>query len=213
MRLYERNSLRALYGLLEMPTSLERALPAALLLAADRALLSTGLSRVAESTQQTGRQRLIRSVKASLRARRITRGTPLGRAIWRLGIRGLYGVPRDVVRLWFAKQSRSRREAYLVEQGGVPVTFDSWREPIPIHAAAILAGLYGFLSDLPNLTRRRADLQRRRRASDQQVLWRFGTHWLSPSPATFQAEHNAHHGVLVEQFALAAIPDAPTVET
>ena len=43
-RLYERNSLRALYGLLEME-SLERALPAALMLAADRALLETGLSR------------------------------------------------------------------------------------------------------------------------------------------------------------------------
>ncbi len=210
IRLYERNSLRNLYALLESD-SLERALPAALLLAADRALLGTGLSRVAENSPQSARQRLIRSVKAAFRARKISKATPLSHAIRGLGIRGFFGVPRDVVRLFFAKQSRSRREAYLIEQGGVPVTFDSWREPIPIDAAAILAGVYGFLSDLPNLTERRTELQRRRSASDQQVLGRFATHWLAPSPAHFQAEHNTHHAMLVDEFALATIPESQTV--
>ena len=206
IRLYERNSLRNLYALLDTD-GLAQTIPAALMLAADRALLSTGMSRASESTSQSPRQRLIRSLKAALRARRISKKTPLSQAIRRVGIRGIYGVPRDVVRLWFAKQSRSRREAYLVEQGGVPVTFDSWREPIPIEAAAILAGVYGFFSDLPNLTLRRAELQRRRKASDQRVLGQFATHWLSPSPAHYQAEHNAFQQVLVEEFGLAAIPE------
>jgi GT2 family glycosyltransferase len=211
IRLYERNSLRNLYVLLDSD-ALARTIPAALLLAADRALLSTGLSRVVEGSPQSARQRLIRSVKAAFRARRISKTTPIGQAIRRLGIRGLYGLPRDVVRLWFAKQSRSRRQVYLMEEGGVPVTFDSWREPIPIDAAAILAGLYGFLSDLPKLSGRRAELQGRRRASDQEVLGRFGTHWLSPSPAPFQPEHNANHAMLVDEFALASIPEGRTVE-
>ena len=163
IRLYERNALRNLYGLLDsdaLRASGSGCAPAG----RGPGLFSTGLNRASESSSQSARQRLIRSVKAAFRARKISRATPIRHAIRGLGIRGFFGVPRDIVRLFFAKQSRSRREAYLIEQGGVPVTFDSWREPIPIDAAAILAGVYAFLSDLPRLTHRRAELQRRRSA-------------------------------------------------
>ena len=51
LRLYERNSLRLLYCLLQTE-SLARALPAALLLAADRALLAIGPSRVADAAPE-----------------------------------------------------------------------------------------------------------------------------------------------------------------
>ncbi len=52
LRLYERNSLRILYTHLERDT-LQRLLPAALLLAVDRALLATHVSRASESGDDT----------------------------------------------------------------------------------------------------------------------------------------------------------------
>ena len=70
---------RNLYALLDSDT-LQRAVPAALLLAADRALLGTGLSRVAESSPIRP-ERLIRSVKAAFRARKISKATPISHAI------------------------------------------------------------------------------------------------------------------------------------
>ena len=87
-RLYERNSLRALYGLLETE-SLERALPAALMLAADRALLETGLSRAAEARPESAYRRWLRAGKAALVARGIRRSTPISRAIGQIWSGGL----------------------------------------------------------------------------------------------------------------------------
>ena len=158
IRLYERNSLRMLYGLLET-RSLERVLPAALLLAADRALLNTRLSRVEDIRRHPTWKHFVRSIKALLRAQGINKTTPIGQAIKRLGIRGFVRVARDVFVAPPGETSRPRRAAYLIEQGEIPSTFDTQFEALPINAAAMLAGIYGFLSDLPALSRRRADLQ------------------------------------------------------
>jgi hypothetical protein len=201
-----------LYELLELP-SLERVLPAALLLAADRALLSTVLSRAtdvpAESSGSRAPHRLrpkriISSTKAALRARGVTRRTPIGRALTRLGLRGFLGVARDVLVPRQVVRTPERRAAYLIERGAVPAAIDAEHsEPLPIEAAAVLSGIYGFLCDLPALTRRRADMQRRRLATDVQIVTRFGSYWCHQCPARHQVEHNELHAMLVGEFSLA----------
>jgi len=207
-RLYERNSLRMIYELLER-TSLERALAASLLLAADRALLSTPLSRAADVPARPAAdlaQRLTRGrVKGALVARGITRKTPVAKAVLRMGIRGWLEVARAVMapppvtstppRVTSTLQ---RRAAYLVESGDVPPDSSGVQsESLSIETAAILSGIYGFLSDIPALTKRRQDVQRRRCVSDEEIVRQFGSHWLQPVPARFQPEHDALQQVLL----------------
>jgi len=84
----------------------------------------------------------------------------------------------------------------------MPATFDMQPQPIPISAAAMLSGIYGFLSELPQLSARRADLRRRRRVKDREILGQFGTMWLAPSAAISQAAHQEFHTVLVDEFRL-----------
>jgi hypothetical protein len=117
---------------------------------------------------------------------------------------GIVALGRDVVRLG-AVESRSRRESYLIERGGVPALFDAQPQPIPIAAAAMLSGIYGFLSELPQLVERREELQRRRRVADHEVLERFGTHWLAPSGSRLQAEHQAMHEAIADEFEIGAL--------
>ena len=69
----------------------------------------------------------------------------------------------------------------------------------------MLSGIYGFLSELPQLVERRGELQRRRRVADHEVLERFGTHWLAPSGSRLQAEHQAMHVAIVDELGIAAI--------
>jgi hypothetical protein len=218
LQLYERNSLRTLYGLLETE-SLERALPAALMLAADRALLETNLSRAADvsgpsdrGTKIRGRDELsrwFRAAKAALVARGISRSTPIPQALSRIRSGGLLRLVQDVRRLIVAGRLCYRRESYLIERGGIAATFDMQPQPIPISAAAMLAGIYGFLSDIPQLAARRTDLQRRRRVQDREILGRFGSKWLAPSAARLQSAHHAFHATLVDEFRLAALNKPP----
>jgi GT2 family glycosyltransferase len=200
-RLQERNSLRALYGLLETE-SLERALPAALLLAGDRALLDTGLSRAADAPRRSRYHRLVNSTKAALRARGITRSTRVAQAVARLRTSGFLDLMRDALRPR-ERESRSGRERYRVDQNGMKAEeLEDRLQPIPIDAAAVLAGIYGFLADLPKLSQRRADLQRRRRVADREIIERFGAYWLKPCTARLQLEHTALQACLVDAFAL-----------
>jgi hypothetical protein len=213
IRLYERNSLRNLFCLLE-EKSLGRALSAALLLAADRALLESGLSRAAAATREPlyggTRHSLYRRLKdsgrAALRARGISRSTPAGEAVGRIWQGGIISFAREVGRLGTA-ESRSNRESYLMERGGVASTFDGRPQRMPIAAAAMLSGIYAFLCELPDLVERRRDLQHRRRVDDRHLLGRFGSHWLASSGSRLQAEHQALHDVIVNEFKIAAIVD------
>jgi GT2 family glycosyltransferase len=207
-RLYERNSLRALYGLLETE-SLQRVLPAALMLAADRALLETGLSRAAEAPAQPAYRRWLRGGKAALVSRGIGRSTPLLQAARQIWSGGLWRLAQDV-HCRSANGSRHRqRESYLIEHGVMPATVDVRPQPIPISAAAMLSGIYGFLSEIPQLVARRADLQRSRRVEDREILGRFGAMWLAPSGARLQSLHDQLHTALVDEFALAALSERP----
>jgi hypothetical protein len=202
-RLYERNSLRAVYGLLERE-SLERALPAALMLAADRALLETGLSRADTAKSEPGYRRWRRAGKAALVARGIRKSTPIRHAIGHVWRGGLLSLVRDVRQLGASPKS-FRRQSYLIELGGVPAAFDLQAQPLPIAAAAILSGIYSFLSEIPQLTSRRDALQRRRRVEDRTILSRFGGMWLEASSARVQPAHEKFHAALIDEFGLATL--------
>ena len=87
-----------------------------------------------------------------------------------------------------------RRAAYVTGCGAGPATVEELQvEPLPIEAAAILSGIYGFLADLPDVTRRRADVQRRRRVTDREIVSRFGSHWCQPCPARFHDDSGKTH--------------------
>jgi GT2 family glycosyltransferase len=200
-RLYERNALRTIYRLLD-DRSLRHALPAALLLAADRALLATEFSR-AQSAK--GLSTLVGSVKSTLRSHGVTRATPILHALGQVGPRGALQTVQRVVTALTGRPSRSRREYYLRE-------FDTSRsrgvtQParLPIESAAVLSGVYGFLTDLPRLSKLRAAIQDERIAADSDILGRFADSWLYPSQSRFQAVHDVVHRELVDEFELAAI--------
>ncbi len=200
IRLCERNALRMLFGLLE-PSSLQRVLPAALLLSADLALLSTGLSRAADPARP--RQR-IRSAIGSIRSGGIAAAVTTGR--------------RWAARVWRESRSTSgvasapdRRALYQSPSGARGSGTQS--ESIPIGAAAVLSGLYGFLASLPELAERREAIQARRQVADRDILRRFGSHWLHPSGSPHQAEHNQAHQTLVDHFRLAFAEDRSSGKT
>ena len=182
----------------------ERTLPAALLLAADRALLESGLSRAADVTPRSVYRRLAGALPAALRARGISRSTPIRQALGRVWQRGLVTLGSDVLRL-SAAAPRSRRQSYLLERGAPTPSADAQSQPIPIAAAAMLSGIYGFLSEIPQLVERRHAVQRQRRVEDGDILQRFGTHWLAPSGSRLQAEHHAMHNAIADEFGIAAI--------
>jgi GT2 family glycosyltransferase len=202
-RLYERNSLRGLFCLLDSP-SLRRALPAALLLAADRALLESGLSRAAEVTLAPIHRRLRVAARTALRARGVSRSTTIRQAIGLVWRQGPVRLGKEVLRL-AAGDPRSRRESYLIERRVMSRSFDVQPQPMPIAAAAMLSGIYGFLSEIPQLAERRERVQRQRRVDDGDLLQRFGTHWLAPSNSRLQAEHHAIHTAIADEFGIAAI--------
>jgi GT2 family glycosyltransferase len=204
-RLYERNSLRLIYQLLDS-RSLRRVLPAALLLSADRALLSSALSREAEfftlGHPRTPRECLV-FIKRALRMRGIGRQTRPLKGLRQLGVRGAVAVIRDSV--WPRRMSGTagqRRNLYVTETMSAAADDAGSTESLPIETAAILSGVYSFLADLPAVAKRRAEIQRRRTLSDSEILTRFGSHWTHPVAARFQREHDELLKVVVEEFAL-----------
>ena len=203
VRLYERNSLRMLYALLERET-LQRVLPAALMLGCDRALLASDVSRAAESggVADNGPRRrtvaeLAAGAKGALRARGVTRSRSLVQNARHLGVRGVLSAMRQVARE-AAPASASRRTDDRLECGAAGAALDGRTEPFPTGAAAALSGVYAFLDSLPELTMRRAGIQAMRRRTDAEILSRFGTHWLSPGRASRQQEHEALHATLID---------------
>lgn len=220
LRLYERNSLRILYSHLERET-LERVLPAALLLAVDRALLSTELSRAARDAEEVaaderagrGRRppRLAAwraSIKAALRDQGVTRRQSLVSNLRRLGPRRLVAVARQVVRGAGAPLPLSRRSALQIERGAAPFALDGRAEPVPTSAAAALCGVRDFLSELPQLSTRRHAFQAARRRSDREILSQFATHWIDPAVSPHQLVHEEVHRDLVEALGIREILSA-----
>jgi GT2 family glycosyltransferase len=207
VRLLERNALRMIYALLETD-HLARALPAALLLAADRALLQTPLHRgVAEhdeAPERVPRLPLMARARQELRVRGARRDLPIADNLRRVGPRGLLGATFDTL-LPSVRRSTPppSRRAYLIEQVRQARDFDNRREPVPADGAARLLGIHDFLRDLPALSARRRMLQARRIRSDVEILGRFGERWLSPVPAARQELHDELHSTLVKHLHIA----------
>jgi GT2 family glycosyltransferase len=209
IRAFERNGLRMIYALLETER-LERVLPAALLMAADRALLQTPFSRAAENGAAAGhRQRLLspRIITASFRHALIQRGARrhlgVARSLRRLGVGGLVGALGDAVGdVVSSLARRGARERYLIERQGGSTALDAQSEGVPAVSAAVLLGIQDFLRMLPDLSARRAVLQARRKRSDQEILARFGARWTAAVPSRHADLHAALRSQVIEIFRL-----------
>jgi hypothetical protein len=198
-RAFERNALRMLYSLLD-DEALQRVLPAALLLAADRALLGTPFSRTDEDDDATGRwtvvgRRLrprvayIRLLHAlSQRGARRERGVIAN--LRHVGPRGLAGATRDVFGdLLRGREQPEGRARYLIERNRAGHAWAVTRERVPVAAAAALIGPRDFLMSLPELSQRRAWIQARRKRTDEEILARFGDYWSNAVPSPHQDLH------------------------
>jgi GT2 family glycosyltransferase len=191
-RLLERNGLRLIFTLLERRT-LERVLPAALLLAAYRALW---LSRLEEPADEglTGLvwalRRFYRRVKhvwAHTRAALAVRGASRTRSV--LGNVRHLGARRIMEALWSTatflvrntQRDLPRRTGYLMESGLQPPSFDAKPEPLPVEAAAVLVALKEWLGSIPEQRARRRDVQGHRTRSDFEALSPFSSHWTFPN--------------------------------
>jgi GT2 family glycosyltransferase len=227
LRLFERNSLRMLYTHLD-DRALRRVLPAAIILAADRALLETGLGRVGLPASGGRRPRRWESVRA--RVQPAVLAQTCRRALSIQGARKQYSVPRNLravgplglVRAALlvgretlfdrAPDPSARRPGYFIERGLRTVAFDLTDERLPPSAGARLLGLDEFLRSLPALTERRQWLQARRVRSDVDVLGPFLKNWLSPTPSAGQRAHDELQHVLCETLRIAEVPSAPASE-
>jgi hypothetical protein len=183
-----------LYALLEEHT-LRQVLPAALLLAVDRALLGTPFSRADEGIAQPRslaaltrrlhphvvKVRLLHAL--SVRGARRQYGTLAN--LRRVGARGLAGAMSETLRdIRLGWEDSGGRTAYLIEHTRPTAALEARVEHIPVATAGQLLGIQDFLTMLPELSGRRAWLQARRQRSDADILERFGGCWMNvvPSP-------------------------------
>jgi hypothetical protein len=185
-----------------------------LLLAADRALLETSLSRASAGSDEAApagsmpRPPLLEALRSravtALRARGVSRRRSLLANLGRLGLRGAAGVARDLA-VDARPPGAASRSDYLIERGAAGLALDGRVEPFPSTAAATLAGVHELLDSLPVLTERRAWLQQARRRTDAEIVGRFGVHWLSSCAAAQQAEHDQLHRILVDLLGIAEL--------
>ncbi len=223
VRLYERNSLRTVFTHLE-PGNLQRVLPAALILSVDRALLTARLGRekgltpvagLATSWQRlrmrTAPRTVVRRFRHALGLRGASKQLSVLENVRRVRLRGFLGAAKLTVRqtIFDTYANAARRAGYFLELGSQPPDFDLREEPFPAAAGAILLGLSEFLRSLPQLRARRAMLQSLRERTDREILAGFAEHWLSPTPAPRQVEHDELQATLVEAFGLAAVAGLP----
>jgi hypothetical protein len=117
----------------------------------------------------------------------------------RVGLRGLGGtalaLARDVRDGW---ESSGARTAYLIERTGPTAALDGHQESLPATIVAQLLGLQDFVAMLPELSARRAKLQRQRRRSDAEIVSRFGDHWQSAVPSPHLDLHIALRDRMLE---------------
>ena len=207
LRLYERNSLRMLYSLLDT-TSLERVLPAALLLAVEKALLASKLAR-----PMTGRRRspgvltFLEGDSAQPRHHQDDDRAPDARASGcRRALRSRKGRPgvaasgrscRCAGRLTTSNLTRpppgsSRNRSRSIRRRRWPGSTHSCLE-FPSSVSAV-----------PPFNPSDASPTRTWSST-------FGGHWVNPGPVPFQLEYNAVHALLVRQFAIEALKVRPAV--
>ena len=146
--------------------------------------------------------------KGAFTSRGVNRQMSVAGALRHLGIRGLAGATRDLARLSLRSAIRKKDDAVRPRSPAVSPAGNRI-ESIPLPAAAILSGVLGFLDDLPGLSLRRQELQKRRVLTDTEILAAFGNEWTSPCGSTRPEDHQARHYQLVKHFGLAEIAAAP----
>jgi GT2 family glycosyltransferase len=193
-RAFERNGLRMIYPLPD-DDRLRQMLPAALLLAADRAILGTPFSRAAADDDGAGTApALAAAVTAAARHALVRRGArrTLGvvGSARRVGMGGLAGAIRETVGSLRHHSTRGgARARYLIEASGPHAAVDLRRERLHPDTGAALLGMQDFLAMLPELSRRRAWLQARRVRSDAEIFAGFDARWTSAVPSADGALH------------------------
>ncbi|MFB3854946.1 MAG: glycosyltransferase family 2 protein [Vicinamibacterales bacterium] len=222
LRCYERNSLMTLFKHDELAT-LERTLPPALLLAAERALIHAGLSSVADE-QRIPRASALRRLYWRLQPRALARqvkGDLAGRgASWRNGFAGSLkqvgpaGLARSAVELVkFVSRDDlkhlNRRWAYFMERGAQDRSFDARPEAVTPETAAVLVALDDFCVALAGLAGERRDIQAARKRSDAEIVGRFPDHWVDADATARQLEYGRLVNELAASFGVAAIARNP----
>ncbi len=187
-RAFERNGLRMIYALLD-EDNLRRMLPAALLLAADRAILGTAFSRAATAADGAGSAPgLAATVSAAARHALVRRGARRTLGVFgsarRVGIGGLAGAALETLGDLRRHAARGgARSSYLIEASGPRSAVDLRRERLPPHTGAALLGVQDFLAMVPELSLRRAWLQSRRARSDAEIFTPFAERWNAAVPS------------------------------
>lgn len=220
IRAFERNALRMLYTLLE-PATLRQVLPAAILLATDRALLGTVFSRADEgvTAQQSWRAVLGRLRPGVVRIRLLhalsrrgaRRHYGLLTNLRRVGLRGLAGAALEMLRdLGEGWEHAGGRVRYLLEASRPHAALEGLHEQVPAATVAQMTGFSDFIDMLPELSERRAWLQARRRRTDADILDLFGGCWMNavPSPK-FDLHQALREGVIRELLTPPSTPDSP----
>ena len=181
-RLYERNALRIVFTHLQWQNLL-RVLPASLLLMNQRVLSATGLIDPLPGASRLHPRTLWQNARSALADRGVRRGGVL---------RNLPSVLRSTL------ASVARRQKVALKNHSL----DDQPPAIPATGAAVLAALDDWLKALPEMRRRRAELQRGRRRSDAATLSPFSSRWTSPASANPQAVYNTVHESIVREFSL-----------
>jgi GT2 family glycosyltransferase len=192
IRAFERNALRMIYTHLDEST-LQRVLPAALLFAADRALLGTAFSRADDEQAEGPRRRLAGRLRPGVVKIRLLhalsrRGARRQMGTWwnlrRVGARGLLGSVVDVAaEMKVGWQEPASRAQYQIERTRPSAALEGRVERVPVGCFGALLGIRDFLESLPALSARRAWIQARRRRSDAEIVARFGGNWQSGVPS------------------------------
>jgi|GEM_PF-727664 len=193
-RAFERNGLRMVYALLD-DDHLRHMLPAALLLAADRAILGTAFSRAATADDGAGgAPGLAASVAAAARHALVRRGARRTLGVFgsarSVGIGGMASAARET--LGSLRRSAARggaRSCYLIETSGPHSAVDLRRERLHPDTGAALLGVQDFLAMLPELSLRRAWLQARRVRADREIFADFDGRWTAAVPSAHGELH------------------------
>ena len=207
-RLCERNSLLTLVSHLER-TTLEAALPAALLLTVSRAALGAGLSADTSGSSSGGLGPLspaaaIRQMKHALARRGATRRRGVWRSLVTVGVGGFIDATREAARAVLTSGIPDPNPAE--QQLAAAATDEDTLMTVTPEVGAPLVALADWLERVPAQVERRREWQAARQRTDASTLAGFDSHWTTPIPAPHQALYNARHAAITQAFALAWSP-------
>ncbi len=226
---YERNALINIFKLYE-PATLERVLPAAVILAVERALMAAGLAAVAYE-HKIPRASKLRRFYWRLKPRavgRLIKGELAGHgarlnlgvigSLRAVGASGLLKTAAALVRFLFTDtQARLLvRWQYFIERGSQERSFDARPEEVSGTSGAILTALDEFVRRLPAVADSRGSIQQARARQDADIVRQFPRHWLDSDVTGQQWDYEQQVRTLVTNLGVRALSQqwgAPPLET